>query len=413
MRIPMKSFSLFLSFLFCFVNTIFGVIPHAYVTNLGSTSVSVIDVSADTVQQILGFNGAHVIKPTFDGKAAYVGDQSNNIYKISTIQHTVSLIGTISSHPVAMELLPNATFIYTVNDNNTASVVDLSTDTVVGELTGFNSPQDIRVTPDGAFLYVTNKGNGTISVISTADNTVVDTITGLVAPVGITFTVDGSYAYVTEPSQNSVIVIRTSDNSIYDTIYGFSKPSYVAVTPDKTLAYVTNTANDTVSIIRTSDNFIIGTISIPAPESIGIDPSGLYVYVGSSLGNVVKITSLDNSIEAVLSGFNNPSNISFTLNNAPADTVNGWQVITDPSNPYNQLTWLEPAGSPIGYRIYRDPEFTQFVTEIVGGGVLTYNDLNRVVGQSYGYYVIADFSNGFSATIGNVTVTPDRVGLPQ
>jgi YVTN family beta-propeller protein len=409
----MKSFRLLLSFLFCCISTIFGVTPHAYVTNLGGTTVSVIDVSADTVQQILGFNGAHVVKVTFDGTAAYVGDQSNTIYKINCIQHTVASIGQLSSHPVSMELLPNASFIYTVNDNDTASIIDLSTDTIVGELTGFSSPQDIRATPDGAFLYVTNKGNGTISVISTADNTLVGTITGLGAPVGITFTIDGSYAYVTDPSLNIVYVIRTSDNSIFDVIYGFNKPGYVAVTPDKALAYVTNVANDTVSIVRTADNFIIGAVYIPQPSTIGVDPSGLYIYVGSSLGNVFKIRILDNAIETVLPDFENPSNIAFTLNNAPANSVNGWQVVTNPSEPYNQVTWLEPAGGPSGYRIYRDPEFNQYITKLIGGGLLIYNDLNREVGQTYEYYVIADFPNGFAATIGSVTVTPDRIGLPR
>jgi YVTN family beta-propeller protein len=402
------------SFIFLFaVNIVFGTLPHAYVTDLGGTSVSIIDVEADTVQKIFGFNGPHVVRVTNDGTSAYVGDQSDTIYQIDCIQHTVSAIGTLSSHPVALDILPNSTFLYTANDNGTVTIVDLTTNTIVGEISGFSGVQDIRAKPDGAYLYVTNKGNGTISIISTATNTIVDTITGLINPVGIAFTIDGTYAYVTDTAHNAVYVIDTSTNTIDDIILGFNQPGYTAVTPDKTTAYVTNGGNDTVSVVRTSDNFIIGTLNVPEPHSVGVTPDGIYLYVGSDFGDVIKIEILTGAIDTVLPGFENPANLAFTTNNAPPDTVNGWQVATNPSTPYNQVSWLEPEGSPAFYTIYRDSLFTQLVATITGGNILLYNDLNREVGQTYSYYVIANYPNGFSSTIGSIIVTPDRIGLPR
>jgi len=407
--------SLFICVFLFAVSAVFGTIPHAYVTDLGGTSISVINSGNNTVQKIFGFTKPHVIQVTADGTAAYVGDETAQILKINCLDHTVTSIGTISGHAVAMAILPDASFLYTANHNNTVSIIDLSNDTIVGELTGFGSPQDIAVTPDNAFLYVTNKAVGTITIISTATNEVVHTITGLVNPVGITFNIDGSYAYVTDKAHNSVYVIRISDNTIFDIIYGFNKPGFVAVSPDKAYAYVTNAGNDSVSIVRLSDNFIAQTLLVPLPNSIAVSSDGLFLFVGSDFGDVFKLATLDGSIQTAIPGFQCPSNIAFSTNNAPADTVNGWQVKSK-SNPlqlYNQISWLEPAGFPIGYRIYRDSLYSELVASIAGGGVLLYNDMQRQIGQTYSYYVIADYPNSYSSSIGSVEVTPARVGLPQ
>ena len=40
-----------------------------------------------------------------------------------------------------------------------------------------SQPFGVAVTPDGALVYVTNPGNNTISVIDTSTNTVIDTVT--------------------------------------------------------------------------------------------------------------------------------------------------------------------------------------------------------------------------------------------
>lgn len=405
--------SLFICVFLFAVSTVFGTIPHAYVTDREGTTITIIDSDSNTVQKIFGFTKPHVIQVTADGTAAYVGDETAQILKINCLNHTVTSIGNISGHAVSMAILQDGSFLYTANHDNTVSIIDLSNDTIVGELTGFGGPQDIAVTPDNAFVYVTNKAFGTISIISTATNAVVNTITGLVNPVGITFNIDGTYAYVTDKVHNSIYVIRTSDNTIFDIIYGFNKPSFVAVSPDKTYAYVTNAGNDSVSIIRLSDNFIVQTILVPLPNSIAVSSDGLFLFVGSDFGDVFKLATLDGSIQVVIPGFQCPSNISFSTNNAPADTVNGWRVKSNPLQPYNQISWLEPAGFPSGYRIYRDSLYTELLASIVGGGVLLYNDMQLQIGQTYSYYVIADYPNSYSSTIGSVQVTPARVGLPQ
>ncbi len=387
--------------------------PHAYVTELGGDSISIIDVNRNTVQKIFGFSKPHVVRVSFDGSYTYVGDTNKDIFKVDCMKHTVTRLANLSGHPISFCILPDASHLYILTSCNSLVVVDLSTEKVVAEIEGLSGPQDMRCTPDGKFVYVTNKKNGTISIFSTSDHTLYQTITGLETPVGIIFDINGKFAYVTDKSKNLVYVIRLSDNTVIDTVLGFNNPKYIVVAPKKTVGYVSNGGNDSISIFRISDHIIIGHISIPDPGAMGVSPDGQFLYVASGLNQVFKINTLDNSIEAVLSEFNNPSNISIIDNNVPPDTVNGWQVATDPKTPFNQVVWEKPAGGPTQYRIYRDRKYKNLLATILSDEKLIYNDKILQIGQTYSYYVIADYPNGFSSTIGDITITPNRVGLER
>ena len=68
----------------------------------------------------------------------------------------------------------------TNSGDNTVSVIDTATNTVVGSpITVGVRPQGMAVTPDGSNVYVANASSDTVSVIDTASNTVTATI-----PVG-------------------------------------------------------------------------------------------------------------------------------------------------------------------------------------------------------------------------------------
>lgn len=397
---------MFLSLLFS-ASTVFSVIPHAYVTDQLGGSVRVIDISNDTVQTIFGFVHPRVVKVSADGTLAYVGCDDNTIRVIDTITNTVLPNIIPVNHAVALALTPNCNCMYVACADNTVTVVSTADYSVMSVIPGLNHPQDVKVRPDGKYVYVTNAGNGTISVIHPSTHHIVGTISGFQTPIGLTFTTDGQYAYVTDTSHNAVYVLRTSDNTIIDVILGFNKPSYIAVGSDREFAFISNTGNDTLSVVRTSDNRIVHTVHIPDPKSIAVTQEGDYLYVGSGRGEVFKIRTLDYAIITAIPNFQNPSNITLTTNNAPGDTVNACQVTFSPTETFNRVTWKAAAGSPIGYNIYRDLDLTQLIVSLPPT-TFTYKDEHRQVGQTYTYYMTAEYANGYSCTIGEVTVTHAR-----
>jgi YVTN family beta-propeller protein len=71
------------------------------------------------------------------------------------------------------------------------------------------SPYGVAVTPNGAYVYVTNANNHSVSVIDTASNMMAETVTVGGNPKGVAVTPDGAYVYVigSGSSQGRVWVI--------------------------------------------------------------------------------------------------------------------------------------------------------------------------------------------------------------
>jgi YVTN family beta-propeller protein len=85
--------------------------------------------------------------------------------------------------------------------DNTVSVIDTATDTVIATIPVGDRPYGVAVTPDGSKVYVANQGFNprfvsTVSVIDAATNTVSATIRGGRDPIGVAVSPDGSKVYV-------------------------------------------------------------------------------------------------------------------------------------------------------------------------------------------------------------------------
>ncbi len=361
---------------------------YAYVCNYGESTVSVIDVSTNSIATVIsGFDyGPQGVAITPDGKYAYV----------------------------------------TNNTGNSVSVINLSTNSILTTIPGFNQPVGVAITPDGKYAYVC--AGGDVKVIDVSTNTVSATITGLDDTAGIAVTPDGQYAYVTIPFEGYVVVIKTKDNSVLTTITGFSEPQVLAITPDNKYVYVGNTYQ--LKVITIADNEISTTISgFNFISGISITPNGQYAYVTNFNGNSVSVIDLiptDPAYNTIIStpglesGFTFPAGIAITPNGSYAYVTNlfGNSVnvifiktpLTAPVNfsgckrknsfltsvdNYNHLTWFaSSAGTPVSYQIYRDAALTQLVATVPVSGILQYDDHNRNPNINYTYYIVAVDGSG-------------------
>ena len=191
------------------------------------------------------------------------------------------------------------TFAYVANYNSdNVSVIDISTNTVIGTVAVGDLPAGVAVTPDGAFAYVTNFVGNSVSVIDTATNTVIATVPVGVGPNRPAITPDGTRVYVPNGTSDNVSVIDISTNTVIATIPMVNDPRNVAITPDGRRAYMTNTgtgggATDTgiVSVVDTdpespSYNTVIASIGVGRlPSGIAITPNGAFAYVGVFVGS--------------------------------------------------------------------------------------------------------------------------------
>jgi YVTN family beta-propeller protein len=122
-------------------------------------------------------------------------------------------------------------------DLTPVSVIQTATDTMaatipvgsIGPTAGINAAA--RVTPDGAFLYVTNYLANEVSVIATATNAVVATVP-MPDPISVAIAPDGSFVYAVNDVANTVSVIATATNTVVAIVLVGSSASGVAITPN-------------------------------------------------------------------------------------------------------------------------------------------------------------------------------------
>lgn len=149
-----------------------------------------------------------------------------NVYVSNAEANTVTVISNVSSYqPVQAATIPvgtrpagigaDASFVYVANNgDNTVSVIDQSTNTVVATIPVGTAPWGVA-----AYLntvYVANSGDGTVSVIDAKTRTVTNTIAVGTTPSGIA--IDGFTLYVANNGSASVSVINTSTMAVTDTI---------------------------------------------------------------------------------------------------------------------------------------------------------------------------------------------------
>src|SRR5438874_2434892 len=98
--------------------------------------------------------------------------------------------------------------------DNTVSVIDIATNTVIAAIPVGKSPAGVAITPDGTRAFVTDELSAMVSVIDTATNIVVATVPVGPVPKGLAITPDGTRAYVTIGT-NAVSVIDTATNTVF------------------------------------------------------------------------------------------------------------------------------------------------------------------------------------------------------
>jgi YVTN family beta-propeller protein len=154
--------------------------------------------------------------------------------------------------------------------------IDLATHAVTGELEVGGEPIDVRVSPDGAVMYVANhvKDGGGVSVIDPATMTEVAFIPTGAGAHGLYPSRDGTQLYVTNRAAGSVSVIDFATRAIVATwtIPGGGSPDMGGVSADGTQFWVSGRYNDEVYVFDTTT----GTLAHRIP--VGHGPHGLAIF---------------------------------------------------------------------------------------------------------------------------------------
>jgi large repetitive protein len=292
-----------------------------YVTNRGSNSVSVIDMS-------------NITNPAVQPQAINVG---------------------VGSAPFGLAVTPNGKYVYVANSGDgTISVIDTHSNTVIGDIQVGGSPTAIAASPNGTRAYVTNTSGG-MSVIDTANNRVKYTI-AVNGGYGVAVSPDNKYVYVTDGGV-SVIDINAGTVTPIESVFS----EWIAVSPSGNRVYVTNTGGNTVSVIDGKNSTVIGDpLYVGYVAGVALSPNSqrLYAVLAGGGGSSVQViatgdsgTAINTTTKPVPSGGSSTKTISASDVNWPGEVVNAitfalstWDYFLD-----NVDDWADTVHLPRAY----------------------------------------------------------------
>jgi YVTN family beta-propeller protein len=410
---------------------------HAFIPNQGSNTVSVIDLSDNTVIKTIDVGGS----PTgvaMDAKRGYV-------YVTNLADDTVSILSVpfhseitripVGDGPFGVVVSSDGEYVYVTNSlDDTVSVINENS--VIETIAVGDNPLGIAVTPNDQYVYVANNGDNTITVISTEDDEGNEEFTAIEEPIdlkdldlmegpyGVGIAPYGSYVYVTNNISNTVSVISVYSNAVTDTITveddGLGEgPLGVAVSPDGSYVYVANSLSHTVSVISTADNTIETTVDVGAsPYGVDVRNSGDFVYVTNSLDNTVSVISTEpdeneelSVTDTVVVGTTPAGLGRFLGGTVPKPPTD---LVAESDSPFEiNLSWTDNSDDENGFIIERTNYggiFTRIA--VVGPDVTSYTDAELYSYTTY-YYRVAAYNDAGDSDYTNqalATTTQEESG---
>jgi YVTN family beta-propeller protein/autotransporter-associated beta strand protein len=180
--------------------------------------------------------------------------------------------------------------------NDTVAVIDANTRTVVDTIAVGDRPTSAVPSPDGRWVFVTNRDGASVSVIDALGRTVVGTIATPLGPFSTAFSPDAQTAYVACEIAGVVAVIDVATRTVVGAPIGpLNVPTTVAVSPDGLTGYVgTLSGVVPVNLVTRVPGAAIGTAAI---NDLAVTPDGASIVATSFSDNAVKVISTATATE--------------------------------------------------------------------------------------------------------------------
>ncbi len=298
---------------------------HAYIPSVVQSirvTVSAPDMTAITkTADVAGQLEASITIEVPNGQARYFVVDAYDASK--TLLYTGSTYADMTGTPVtlAIRVVYAIPKIFVANSvDNTVSVIDPATDTVVATIPVGSSPAGVVVNPATARAYVANRLGNTVSVIDITNNTLVNTINVLItSPTGLGIDASIDKVFVSNDySSNSVDYIDVASGNTVGTItFGAAYGQGVAANPVTHKAYATDWGTvyviDTLTNTTTGSSIAVGGTTVSwFGVAVNSATNRIYVTDTTSTGQVFVIDGNTDSqiVAATMAVGMNPEGIA-------------------------------------------------------------------------------------------------------
>jgi len=229
-----------------------------------------------------------------------------------------------------------------------------------------SQPLALAITPDGAFIYMSESGpvGNEVSLIRTIDRKNIKTILAGMYCYTIKIDSAGLYVYAVSYTDLSVVVIDVSTNLVVATIPLTATAPYLAVLrPDNAFLFVLDSAGTQILVIDTGSNTVSTAIPVSGTTDCAFiaSPDGLWLFASGG-ATYEKVDTGTNVVTTVttpasfMSGFGVlPNSAAVYLCDSPGTSVYKFSTTTDlqlgpPITVGTSPQWL--VVSPNGQRVY-------------------------------------------------------------
>jgi YVTN family beta-propeller protein len=190
----------------------------------------------------------------------------------------------------------------------------------------------------GPKVYVGNFKDNTVSVIDTTTGTVVATVPVAAGPDGIAITPDGGTVFVSGSNASTMSVIDATTNRIAQTIEVGKGPQGVAMMADGRQLLVAVNGEDRIALVDTMKYGVMATVPVPKPHTIAIRADAKQAYITSQEPGHFALAVVDlaaRTVVAIVPLDKPPRDLEFGLDGKLYFTlagVNAVQVLDPKSN---------------------------------------------------------------------------------
>jgi len=228
---------------------------------------------------------------------------------------------------------PTGTVIVSNMNDNTATVLDAATGTVLATLPTGEGPHEVAASHDGRWALVSNYGvrgrpGNSITVIDIGKLAVARTIVlrDDQRPHGMRFLSGDSLVAVTSETSKSVILVDVGSGAVVKRLATNGRATHMLALSAKGDRMVTgNIADNTISVLSPASSDEPKVIPVARqPEGITITPDGNFAWVGSNRDSIVLVVDTRTGVaKDTLRGFGLPYRLAVSPDGHRA-------VITDP-----------------------------------------------------------------------------------
>ena len=160
--------------------------------------------------------GSHMVAITADGRRAYTANIGSGT--VSEIDVTaMTLLRTLPAGPRAegIAVSPDGSTVWVgSNTDGTVTVINTATGNVAGTLTGFSLPYRLAISANGRLAIICDPQGDAIHIADVAERKVLWSVNNLGSPRGVTISPDNATAFVTLNGDRSMAAIDLSTRQV-------------------------------------------------------------------------------------------------------------------------------------------------------------------------------------------------------